>query len=113
MAAATVFDLFDTTSQVGLTARKTLLNRAVSLVGEGIADVANLAAKTGIVENRVKNASDRINMQTDLLQKNIIDLEAVDPYEASTRVSTLLQQIESSYALTARIQQLSLVKFLT
>src|SRR5262245_11508945 len=113
MAAATVFDLFDTTSQVGLTARKTLLNRAVSLVGEGIADVANLAAKTGIVENRVKNASDRINMQSDLLQKNIIDLEAVDPYEASTRVSTLLQQIESSYALTARIQQLSLVKFLT
>ena len=113
MAAATVFDLFDTTSQVGLTARKTLLNRAVSLVGEGIADVANLAAKTGIVENRVKNASDRINMQTDLLQKNIIDLEAVDPYEASTRVSTLLQQIESSYALTARIHQLSLVKFLT
>jgi flagellar hook-associated protein 3 FlgL len=52
-------------------------------------------------------------MQTDLLEKNINDLEGVDPYKASTRVTTLLQQIESSYALTTRIQQLSLVKFLT
>jgi flagellar hook-associated protein 3 FlgL len=113
MAAATVYDLFDPSSQVGQVARKTLLNRAVSLLGEGISDVANLSARTGIIENRVKNASDRINMQTNLLQKSITDLEGVDPYEASTRVTTLLQQIESSYALTARMQQLSLVKFLT
>jgi flagellar hook-associated protein 3 FlgL len=113
MAAAMVTDMFDATSQVGLSARKEALSKAVSLVGEGIANVANLSAKTGIVENRVKNASERINLQTDLLQKNINQMEGVDPYEASTRVSTLLQQIETSYALTARIQQLSLVKFLT
>jgi flagellar hook-associated protein 3 FlgL len=113
MAATMVADMFDSTSQVGLSARKEALSRALSLVGEGIANVANLSAKTGILENRVKNASERINLQTDLLQKNINQMEGVDPYEASTRVSTLLQQIETSYALTARIQQLSLVKFLT
>ena len=52
-------------------------------------------------------------MQVDLFQRNITQMQGVDPYEASTRVSTLLQQIETSYALTARIQQLSLVKYLT
>ena len=111
MASATVTDMFN--SQVGESALKALLTRAVSLVGEAIADIANLSAKTGIVENRVKNASERISMQADLFETSIQDLEGVDPYVASTRVSTLLQQIETSYALTARIQQLSLVKFLT
>lgn len=110
MASATVTAIFD--SQVGESARKALLTRAVSLVGEAIADIANLSAKTGIVENRVTNASERISMQADLFETSIQDLEGVDPYVASTRVSTLLQQIETSYALTARIQQLSLVKFL-
>jgi flagellar hook-associated protein 3 FlgL len=111
MIAATVSEIFD--SNVGENARKALLTRSVSVVGEAMGDLANLSSKTGIVENRVKNASDRINMQVDLFERNILDLEGVDPYEASTRVSTLLQQIETSYALTARIQQLSLVKYLT
>ena len=43
----------------------------------------------------------------------MLELEAVDPYEASTRVSALLGQIELSYSLTARIQELSLARFLT
>jgi flagellar hook-associated protein 3 FlgL len=111
MAAATVAEMFD--SNVSENARKALLTRSVSIVGEAMSDLANLSSETGIVENRVKNASDRINMQVDLFERNILDLQGVDPYEASTRVSTLLQQIETSYALTARIQQLSLVKYLT
>ena len=110
MAAALVTDMFN--SNVSAIARKAVLTRAVSLVGESMSDLANLASSTGIVENRVKNASDRIGMQVDLFQRNIQQLEGVDPYEASTRVTSLLQQIETSYALTARIQQLSLAKYL-
>jgi flagellar hook-associated protein 3 FlgL len=111
MAAAVVSEMFD--SNVGDNARKAVLDRALSLVGESLSDLANLSSSTGIVENRVKNASERLNMQVDLFERSIQKMEGVDPYEASTRVSTLLQQIETSYALTARIQQLSLVKYLT
>lgn len=111
MAAATVTDLFN--SNISDTARKQLLTRAVSMVGEAIANVANLSSRAGIMENRVKNATDRLNLQSDLFEKNITALEGVDPYKASTRVSTLMGQIETSYALTSRIQQLSLVRFLT
>ncbi|MCZ7594038.1 MAG: flagellin [Hyphomicrobium sp.] len=39
-------------------------------------------------------------------------LEAVDPNEAATRVSALLTQIETSYALTARIMGLSILDYL-
>jgi flagellar hook-associated protein 3 FlgL len=111
MAAASIAALFD--SNVGKDARTALLTRMVGLVGEAIADVGNLRSKTGVAENRVKNASERLSMQVDLFEKNIQRLQGVDPYEASTRVSSLLTQIETSYALTARIQQLSLVKYLT
>ena len=51
-------------------------------------------------------------MQIDLFERNILDMEGVDPYEVSNRVTALLTQIETSYALTARIQQLSLLKYL-
>lgn len=110
MMAATVTSIFG--SNVGEEAQAALLDRAVSVVGEAAADLAILAGKTGIIENRVQKASDRISMQADLFETSIQDMEGVDPYEASTRVTALMQQIETSYALTARIQELSLLKFL-
>ena len=60
-----------------------------------------------------RDANDRMSAQKDVIDdadRNA--LESVDPYEASTRVNTLLTQIETSYALTARIQQLSLLDYL-
>ena len=40
-------------------------------------------------------------------------LKGVDPAEAATRVANLTQHIETSFALTARLQQLSLLNYLT
>jgi len=39
-------------------------------------------------------------------------VEGVDPYEASTRMNSLLAQVEASYTLTSRIQQMSLMNYL-
>jgi flagellar hook-associated protein 3 FlgL len=39
-------------------------------------------------------------------------LEGVDPYEASSRLSALMNQIETAYAMTGRIQKLSLLNYL-
>lgn len=110
MAAATIAGMGD--AALNDAAWGAMVSRAVGLVGEATVGLANLTAKTGIAENRVQNASDRISMQADLFELSVKDMEGVDPYEASTRVDALLQQIETSYALTARIQELSLVKFL-
>jgi flagellar hook-associated protein 3 FlgL len=111
LAAASVYAIYN--SNVGEDGRQAVLSFAVGVLGQSVAGIADLSAKTGIIENRVKNATDRINMQVDLFNKNILDIEGVDPYEAANRVSLLQQQIETSYALTARMQQLSLVKYLT
>ena len=110
LAAAVVSDLLD--SNVGSAARGALVNRAVATIGMAISDIGQLEAQTGIIEQRVTNATDRIKMQIDVFQRHILDTETVDPYEAATRVTDLLSMIERSYAITARMQQLSLMNYL-
>jgi flagellar hook-associated protein 3 FlgL len=111
MAAAALTDLYGT--ELSDAAREALVNRAIELVSEGLSGVANVQSETGVTENRVARATERVKMQIDLFKNNILDMESVDPYEASTRVNSLISQIEVSYALTARISQLSLVNYLT
>lgn len=110
MAAASISELLD--SNLGAAAREALVDKMVGVVGEVIGSLAELQSQTGVVEQRVSAASERMKMQADLFERSILDTEGVDPYEAANRVKELLSHIETSYALTARIQQLSLLRFL-
>lgn len=110
MAAAAISELLS--GNLSIAGKEQLVTRAVSMVGEAIASLADLQSQTGIIEKRVTDASERVSMQASLFENRILDMEGVDPYEASTRVADLLSSIETSYALTARIQQLSLLRFL-
>ncbi|WP_312860661.1 flagellin [Neoaquamicrobium sediminum] len=75
-------------------------------------DLANQQGATGITQQRIERANDRMSMQVDLFTESLTEMEGVDPAEASTRVNSLLAQIEISYSLTARLQQLSLLRYL-
>jgi flagellar hook-associated protein 3 FlgL len=82
------------------------------MTGQSVSNIGQVQAQTGIVEQRITSANERLQMQIDIFEGKISDLEGVDAYEASTRVSTLLAQIETAYTLTSRIRQLSLVRYL-
>jgi flagellar hook-associated protein 3 FlgL len=47
-----------------------------------------------------------------MITTQIGSLENVDPYEASTRLNNLTTQLETSYTLTGKIQQLTLSKYI-
>lgn len=111
MAASIVSQLID--SNISEEARKTTVSRALSLVGEALADLGQVRSQTGIVQQRVTDANTRMDTQVNLFNKHILDLEGIDPNEAATRVNDLVTHIQTSFALTARIQQLSLLNFLT
>ena len=89
-----------------------VVDKATQLAGEAVQDLAHEQSRLGIAQERVKNANDRMSVQVDIITNHIGLLEGVDPYEASTRVSALITQVETAYAMTARIQNLSLLKFL-
>lgn len=110
MAAAIIGGMFH--DDLSADGRQAILIRASQLVGEAQTDLANQQGLTGITEQRIANASERMSMQIDIFTGSINDLEGIDWEEASTRVSGLMAQIELSYSLTARMQQLSLLKYL-
>ena len=111
MAAAMVSSLMST--NISQAAKDSIVSHSQTLVGEALSGIAQVQSETGIVQKRVSDASDRMKTQIDLFERHILDLEAVDPATAATKVADLTQHIETSFALTARLQQLSLLNYLT
>ena len=110
MSAATVAVFLE--APITEEARAAILTHSTSQVGHAVAQISQVQARAGVVENRISAASDRLETQIAIFTGKNADLVGIDPYEASGRVSTLLAQIETAYTLTARIRQLSLVKHL-
>ena len=50
--------------------------------------------------------------QINIVNTQIDNLEKVDPFEASTRVTNLMTQLQTAYSLTARVQSLTILSFL-
>ena len=92
--------------------RSLVNSRAIEHAGEAVNKIDNIRSKLGISENRVSKANTALDAQIEIFELHVADLEGVDAYEASTRMKSLLAQIETSYQLTARLQQLSLTNFL-
>jgi flagellar hook-associated protein 3 FlgL len=75
-------------------------------------ELAESQSRVGFVQERIERATDRISTQKMFLEKNISQLEDVDAAEASTRLTLLMTKLETSYALTARLQKLSILSYL-
>jgi flagellar hook-associated protein 3 FlgL len=89
--------------------RSVVSHAAINYMGQAINGVDAQRTQLGLSENRVKLANGTLQAQVDIVKLNLDDLEGVDVYEASTRITALTNQMEISYNLTARISQLSLV----
>jgi flagellar hook-associated protein 3 FlgL len=111
MAAAMVSDLSGSSALSGA-AKSAMISRAVTLVGDTQTAITDQQSQVGLVQNSVSRANDQLNSQVNLFNTHLVSLEGVDQNDAATKISTLLNQIEASYTLTARIQQLSLVNYL-
>jgi flagellar hook-associated protein 3 FlgL len=89
-----------------------VVDKAISLVSGAIDNLAVLGGSVGSIQQRVSDATDKLKIQGDILNQQIVDLEQVDPTEASVRVNTLQNQIETALALTSRLQKISLINYL-
>ncbi|WKA27289.1 flagellar hook-associated family protein [Bradyrhizobium roseum] len=91
---------------------QTVVDRAISLVSGAIYDLAVLGGSVGAVQQRVSAATDKLKIQHDILNQQVVAMEEVDPSEASVRVNALQNQIDTALALTARLQKISLINYL-
>ena len=111
MAAATVAATFS--GQLNEDARAAILEHGIRHLGEAVSQLANQQGYTGVTQQRLAQASERMSMQIDLFSNSIRNLEGVDEFEAAARVTSLKSQLEVSYSLTASMQKLSLLNYLT
>ncbi len=86
-----------------------IVARARVLTGEALVGLDQARASLGITQESIAHANEKMSKQVDLLTITVDKFESVDMYEASTRINSLLTQIEMSYAVTARIQNLSIL----
>lgn len=83
-----------------------------SLAGSAISGIDTQRAKIGLSQERVEKANTYMSAQKTIIDTQLTNLIGVDTYEASTRLTTLLNQVETSYKITSKIQGLSLVNYL-
>lgn len=89
-----------------------IADTAVGILGEAIDGLTRLQSQMGVAQEGIRSANERMDLQKQVLLGGVQNLEGVDPFEASTRATTLLTQLETSFAVTARIQRLTLTNFL-
>ncbi|MDE3818856.1 flagellar hook-associated family protein [Sinorhizobium meliloti] len=110
LASVIALELMD--ENVSSEVRAYIGEAALGYVEQANTQITAERSTLGISEARMKKANTSLQAQIKLINTHITDLEGVDTYEASTRMNTLLTQVETSYTLTARIQRLSLIDFL-
>jgi flagellar hook-associated protein 3 FlgL len=89
-----------------------LTRRSGELLVQSHSDRATLAGRIGIAEARIEEASTRNETERSALQMLQSNVLGVDPFEAATRMESAQDQLETLYAITARLSRLSLVDFL-
>ncbi len=94
------------------TGRAELARRAGESLINSQSSRTDMAARLGTAEGQIDAASARNSAEVSSLQIARNGITAVDPYETASRLEATRQQLETLYALTARISRLSLVDFL-
>ncbi len=92
-------------------AYQAIVRKATTVAGGAVREVANVQARLGIAQNRVRVADEKLVIQRDILHKQVAGLEGADPFKTQARLNELMTQVEMSYSITARIQQLSLLRY--
>ena len=100
------------TGNLSADAYAVVISKATKSAGETVPAVASVQSALGVSQAAITSTGKRLSLQQDILTKSLGALQDVDPYETNTRINALTTQIEASYSLTSRLQQLSLLKYL-
>ncbi len=93
-------------------AQRVVIDQASTILGNALGAFSALTAQVGIGQNRIEAASQDLSLQQVQLTTRLNDLESVDPAEVAARISTLSDQLQASYQVTAKLAHLSLVNYI-
>ncbi len=112
LKATALAALADAPALASLDQRLALADRARDAMLTAKDELTDLQADVGAAQAAVQASSVRLDAETYALQKSRNDLIGVDAFDAATRLEAAQTQLETLYALTARVSRMSLVDFL-
>jgi flagellar hook-associated protein 3 FlgL len=93
-------------------AQQAVATAASSLVSQGVDSMINIQAELGSTQSAVTNTNNSMSSQLTILRGQLGNLDTVNPTTTAAQISSLTNQIQMAYELTARLQQLNLAQYL-
>ena len=93
-------------------AREAWMTEARNAIASGLSGVTELETTTGLNRSRLADTVSSQESRGGFLDGERLLLEGADQYDAATRLTQLQNQLESSYAVTARLSRLSFLNYL-
>ena len=93
-------------------AQQAVATAAASLVSQGVDSMINIQAGLGSSQSAVTSANNSMSSQLTILQGQLGNLDNVNSTATAAEISSLTNQIQMAYELTARLQQLNLAQYL-
>jgi flagellar hook-associated protein 3 FlgL len=93
-------------------AQQAVATAASSLVSQGVDSMINIQAGLGASQSAVTSANNSMSSQLTIVQDQIGNLDNVNATQTAAQISSLTNQIQMAYELTARLQQLNLAQYL-
>ncbi len=94
-------------------ASSVVISTAMSLVSSAISSLTSIEAGVGISQTAITDANTALSTQSDVISSQTDTMVGVDQTELSTRLAAMQTQLSATYSVTAQLQQLSLVNYLT
>ena len=89
-----------------------VINALSSVINEALDDIDLVSFRLGNAQGRISEIEVQHEEEQNFLQNTISDVEDADQNEVALRLQQVATQLEASFAVTARVQQLSLVNFI-
>lgn len=113
MRGLSMLSLLDAPStELDESARRDLLDQAATVLGSARNGLNLLQGGLGSVQARLDEAADTQQAAAQATEAQILSYVQTDTYGNATAISLLQTQLQATYALTAQISQLSLVRYM-
>ncbi len=109
-AAALSANFLDTS--LNQATKESVVNIALQQSASSVSALAELQGRAGFAQQQLSDADVRLSAQSDLFAGMAEDITGVDPHEAAVRLNELVTRLETSFALTQKIQSLSILDYL-
>lgn len=92
--------------------REALTSTSATRVLSALPHIAGLSGEIGVAQNRIETIQAENAARQNALELAEIEITGADPYETATRLQAVEAQLQTHYAVTARLSNLSLVDYL-